>query len=161
MLLGHLILTRSGDSDGDKGPQASTFSPRRCHKIGHCLAKDCWARQRAGNSSQTELRGKMASASATKQVKSSQKLESELPNPGMLEMLFSSEEEESASNARLVRVRDRGSHPQCVRVKIHCVPVEGIIDSGADITIIGGGLFRKVAAVARLKKRDLQNPSQL
>ena len=59
------------------------------------------------------------------------------------DMLFSSEEE-SSGDARLVRVKDQGSHPQYVKVEIHSVPVEGIIDSGADITIIGGGLFRKL-----------------
>ena len=32
----------------------------------------------------------------------------------------------------------------------------GIIDSGADITIMGGELFKKVAAAARLKKRDFK-----
>ena len=32
----------------------------------------------------------------------------------------------------------------------------GIIDSGADITIIGGSLLKRVATVARLKKRDFR-----
>ena len=32
----------------------------------------------------------------------------------------------------------------------------GIVDSGADITIIGGMLFKKVAAVAQLMKRDFR-----
>ena len=35
-----------------------------------------------------------------------------------------------------------------------------ILDSGADITIIGGVLFRKVAAMAKLKKRDLKKPGK-
>jgi hypothetical protein len=38
--------------------------------------------------------------------------------------------------------------------------VFGIIDSGADVTTIGGGLFRKVATTARLKKRDLKKPDR-
>ena len=46
--------------------------------------------------------------------------------------------------------------PQRVRIEIQGVPAEGVIDSGADITIIGGELFKKVATVARLKKRDLK-----
>ena len=33
-------------------------------------------------------------------------------------------------------------------------------DSGADITIIGGKLFRKVATAARLKKRDFHKPDK-
>lgn len=30
----------------------------------------------------------------------------------------------------------------------------GMIDTGADITILGGNLFKKVATIAKLKKRD-------
>ena len=33
---------------------------------------------------------------------------------------------------------------------------DGIIDSGADITIMNGDLFKKIAAAAHLKKRDLK-----
>ena len=33
------------------------------------------------------------------------------------------------------------------------VPVKGIIDSSADITIINGDVFKKIAAVSRLKKK--------
>ena len=41
------------------------------------------------------------------------------------------------------------------------VPAYGIIDSGADITILGGELFKKVAAVARLKKKHLKKADKL
>ena len=60
----------------------------------------------------------------------------------------------------MVRVQDKGSQPHCAPIQIQGVPAYGIIDSGADITIIGGNLFRKVAAAARLKKRDLQKPDK-
>ena len=43
-----------------------------------------------------------------------------------------------------------------MRVLIQGVPVYGIIDTAADITIIGDQLFRKVASVARLKKKHLK-----
>ena len=43
---------------------------------------------------------------------------------------------------------------QCTKLFVQGVPVYGIIDSGADITIIGGRLFKRVALAARLKKRD-------
>ena len=52
-----------------------------------------------------------------------------------------------------VRVKGTGSRPQCARVMIQGVPVVVIIDTAADITIIGGTLFRKVANVAKLKKK--------
>ena len=74
--------------------------------------------------------------------------------PSVLGLLYSSEEDEI--NTLLVHVKDGGSHPQQVRVEIQGVPAEGEIDSGADITIIGGELFKKLATVARLKKKDLK-----
>ena len=55
-----------------------------------------------------------------------------------------------------VRVKDTGSRPQCARVMIQGVPVVVIIDTAADITIIGGTLFRKVANVAKLKKKNFK-----
>ena len=39
---------------------------------------------------------------------------------------------------------------------IQGVPAEGLIDSGAKITIMGGELFKKVATVNRLKKKDFK-----
>ena len=33
----------------------------------------------------------------------------------------------------------------------------GIVDTGADITMMGGTMFRKVAAVAKLRKKDFKN----
>ena len=68
--------------------------------------------------------------------------------------LYSSDDDNT--NARLIHVKDGGSCPQWVKVEIQGVPAEGVIDSGADITIIEGELFKKVAAVARLKKKDLK-----
>ena len=34
------------------------------------------------------------------------------------------------------------------------MPVYGVIDTGADITILGGNMFKRVATIAKLKKRD-------
>ena len=73
-----------------------------------------------------------------------------------LDYLYSSSDDEEARDVRQIRVSDKGSRSQCARVQIQGVPAFGIIDSGADITIMGGGLFRKVASVAHLKKRDFK-----
>ena len=59
-----------------------------------------------------------------------------------------------------MRLADKGSKPQCVKLQVQGVPAYGIIDSGADITIMGGILFRKVAAVAKFRKRDLKRPDK-
>ena len=77
-----------------------------------------------------------------------------------MEFLYSSDSEDNGE-LRVVRVTGGGSVSQCVRLQIQGVPVFGIIDSGADITIMGGELFKKVAATAKLKKRDLKAPNKV
>ena len=59
-----------------------------------------------------------------------------------MEFLYSLDSEDD-SEVRVVRVTDGGSVSQCVRLQIQGVPVFGIIDSGADITIMGGELFKR------------------
>ncbi len=41
----------------------------------------------------------------------------------------------------MVCVEDKGSHPKCARIQIQGVPAYGIVDSEADITIMGGSLY--------------------
>ena len=53
---------------------------------------------------------------------------------------------------------DTGSKPQCARVMIQSVPAIGIVDTAADITIMGGFLFQKVASMAKLKKNNFKLP---
>ena len=49
---------------------------------------------------------------------------------------------------RQVRVRDTRSQTQCAKLSVQGVPVYGIIDSVADINIISGKLFKRVALAA-------------
>jgi len=114
--------------------------------------------------SKTESKGRPAPnrlrPASTKQVqaKGDAAVSQERVNP--MEFLYSSDSEEE-SKVRIVRVTDRGSISQCARLQVQGVPVFGIIDSGADITIMGGELFKKVAAAARLKKRDFKKPDKV
>ena len=140
--------------------QMSTPSETRqcyvCNKPGH-LARDC-------KMSKTESKGRPAPnrlrPASTKQVqaKGDAAVSQERVNP--MEFLYSSDSEEE-SKVRIVRVTDGGSISQCARLQVQGVPVFGIIDSGADITIMGGELFKKVAAAARLKKRDFKKPDKV
>jgi len=57
------------------------------------------------------------------------------------------------SSDTTVRVKEKGSCPHKVTVDLQGLPVLGVIDSGADITIMNGEVFRKVAAITRLKKK--------
>eukprot|EP00731_Ephydatia_muelleri_P026161 Em0018g261a len=52
-----------------------------------------------------------------------------------------------------ISARNQGREPKCV-------PCFGIVDSGADISIMGSKLFKQVTAVARLHKRDFQRPDK-
>ena len=54
-----------------------------------------------------------------------------------------------------VELRDEGSVPKCVSVLTQGVAATKLIDSGADITIMGGELFKRVSVAAKLRKRDL------
>ena len=60
-----------------------------------------------------------------------------------------------------VRVHDRGSKSQCVRVDVQGVLMYGIVDSAADITIMGGNAFKQVATAAKLKIKDFKPPDQV
>ena len=76
------------------------------------------------------------------------------------ESLLYSDSDNEGAKACTVRVQDGGSISQCVKVQLQGVSAYGFIDTGADITIIGGKLFKKVATIARLKKRHFRQDSQ-
>ena len=72
-------------------------------------------------------------------------------------LLSDSEGEDTVS---LIRVEDKGSKSQLAPVEIG-VLANGIMDTGADITIMGPELFKKVASVAKLKKRQLKKADKV
>ena len=51
---------------------------------------------------------------------------------------------------------DQGSKPRYANILIKGVPAAGVIDTGADITIMNGAMLAKIAAAARLKKKYFQ-----
>ena len=59
----------------------------------------------------------------------------------------------------MVRVSDKGSKPRYAQVDIPGVPAYGVINSGSNVTIMGELLW-KVAAVAKLHKKDLKPPDR-
>lgn len=59
-----------------------------------------------------------------------------------------------------MQVKNTGSKSQSVLVEIEGVPARGIVDTGSDITIIGGELFKHVATMARLQKQQLKPPDK-
>ena len=67
----------------------------------------------------------------------------------LMDILYSSSDSDSG-NVKAIMVQDEGSKPCCARVLMQGVPAYGIIDTAANITIIGGKLFKKVASVQDL-----------
>ena len=76
----------------------------------------------------------------------------EVMNP--LSLFFSESDDEG--DVMRVMVTDHGSRPQLARVDIQGVPADGIVDTAADITIMGGKLFALVASSAKLRKKDFK-----
>lgn len=152
---GDTILKRSEQ----RSKPASNLMCYYCQKAGH-YARDCRSKK------EDESKGLVRKKWNTKQVESScsqplmdrnitdspisrKPIENTIIDP--LSLLYSSD-----SDVCVVRVNDRGMKPQFAEVLIQGVPATGVIDTGADITIIGGELFQKMAAAARLKKRDFK-----
>ena len=149
-----------------RSPGASQRSCYNCGRPGH-LARDCRqgksesaGRQQPRSSQQPRGSQQQQSQQSSSRPPQARQVTADATheNTELLNLLYSSSDEEA--DIRMVRVEDKGSQPHCAPIQIQGVPAYGIIDSGADITIIGGNLFRKVAAAARLKKRDLQKPDK-
>ena len=122
-----------------------------CHWAGH-LACDCTKR--------TQNRGRRNEQPSSKQIATGQSSNADTDQKRTLQLLFPADDE-SGSKVDVVRVPDRGSRPRSARVDIQGVPAYGVVDSGSDVTIMGGELLYKVAAVAKLRRRDLKPPDKI
>ena len=143
---------KAATPDTTTGAQVICYN---CGKPGH-LAKNCRQHKQ-------ESKGRFAGRTGlpqTKQVHSKTQQDEEnaqeqdVSTPESL--LYSESDDEGSSRAYAVCVSDKGSISQCVKVQVQGVPAYGLLDTGADITIIGGRLFKRVATVARLKKPNLK-----
>ena len=123
-----------------------------CNQVGH-LAKNCKTNSREQESQIISGQKKDPSKGNTRQVttesSNDQLSASEASNGDPLPFLYS----DSDGTVDTVRVSDKGSKPQYVNVQVQGVPTSGILDTGADITIMGGKLFKKIAVAAKLRKK--------
>ena len=131
-----------------------------CDQPGY-LAKNCKANNREQESRGSTTQKKEPNKSSTRQITSqsheNQHDTDEENSLDPISLLYS----DSEGTVDTVRVSDKGGRPQYVNVEIQGVPTSGVIDTGADISIIGGGLFKKVATVARLRKKDFRKPDRI
>ena len=119
-----------------------------CGKAGH-LAATCRQPKR-------ESQGRKGTAKQVQSKLTSAQVPQESHPVTLQDLLYSSSEEESDPKTYSIRIQDSGSAVKCAKVLIQGVPAYGLVDTGADITIIGGSLFQKVATVARLRRRDFK-----
>jgi len=128
-----------------------------CGKPGH-LAKDCRAPK-----TESQGRGSKKGLSASSSSKSTRQVMSTPTDPTLEDptTYLQSDSDPEMESVKLVRVRDEGSQPREAQVQLQGVSVWGIVDSGADITIIGKELFKTVATVNKLKKKGFQKPDRV
>ena len=114
------------------------------------MARKCLKRKQESTASGNSSRKDINNSSSTNMI-------TIIADP--MNFLYSSESDDGS--VFVVRVEDKGSKPRTVVVDFHGIPARGIIDSGADITIINGDLFQRVATVARLKKSAFKKPDRI
>ena len=123
-----------------------------CGKNDH-LARECKLRRGESTSSGTDKKtdSRKSTVTRTNAITS--------VNTNLGDLLYSSDSDDGSINT--VRIEDKGSRPRKVAVDLHGLPVQGVIDSGADITIMNGDVFKKVAAIARLRKKAFKSADKI
>ena len=125
---------------------------RKCHyckKIGHVIC-DCKKKKSDDAHRNQQPLAKQVTSKVTNQPRKS-------PDP--YDFLFSSDSE-GEEVMKQITVVDKGSKAQHAHISVQGVPANGVIDTGANITIMGGKLFARVAAAARLRKKDFRKPDR-
>ena len=167
-----LVRTGEARSDPRKGHQRTLQAPIdsqtkggpsnqkqcwNCGRVGH-IAAECRAPRQGGGNQTAGGRNNLARPTRTHQVQITRGARdyaaSDEGNPR--HFLLPDSDEEPVVRVTQVRVPDKGSRPQLVQVIVAGVPVQGVVDTAADITIVGAEAFKRIATVAKLRKRDLK-----
>ena len=157
-------------SDGGSGRKSSLVRCWNCQRAGH-ISADCKAPRRGGAECPTRegrppTNQQVLSSEDHRPQLSSEPRDQDPPPPAGTTLVIAADpqqyllpdtdEEDTGVGVKEVRVQDKGSQPQSVRVVVAGVPVDGVVDTAADISIVGAEAFKRIAAVAKLKKRDLK-----
>ena len=133
----------------------SDTTDRRCYicgEMGHLAMKCKQSKKESLRPNITHVVPKAGGPQGLKAVKSVKK---------PLDLLYSEDSEHSDSSVSTVSVEDEGSTPRKVTVTVQGIPARGVIDSGADITIINADLFKHIAAAAKLRKKAFKQPDKV
>ena len=150
-------LTPRDTQGNTRPPEQRSREAKRCYICNgqDHLAKQCRAFKTESRGDGNQRNPQHKSGAAKKAESNSReedvpKEEDQEDGFNLMDILYSSDSEDG--EVKSIRIADEGSKARCARVLVQGVPAYGIIDTAADITIIGGNLFQKVASVARLKK---------
>ena len=167
----------SSDSRGNKKPLPNTNATTGKRSDGKSIQQKCYICGDPGHvardcsQKKSESKGKSFQTSKSpwsngnswraRQVKSKKRewSSAQAIHENPLDFLVSDSESDTGE-VNLVRVADKGSIPQGANIFLQGIPAVGVVDSGEDITIVGGELFKQVAAAAQLWKRDFQPPDK-
>ena len=120
---------------------------RRCYvcgEVGHLASKCKQAKKESSRPQNSTPPISKARGQGLKAVTSVEK---------PLDLLYpDTDSEGSNSSISTIRVEDKGSRPHKVTVTVQGALAQGVIDSGADITIINADLFKNIAAATKLRR---------
>ena len=134
-----------------KAKLSPVYNPRPCYNCGDTghFACDCKNKEKESSGQPvSSTKGIRLVSSETTEVMEQESVQ-QLLDP--LSLLDSSDSD--SDGVHQIRVSDRGSKPRYGNVLIKGLPAA---EYGADITIVNGALFAKIAAAARLKKKNFQ-----
>ena len=132
---------------GQDGAKGKRWKCHKCGDYGH-MARECKAPKKESSGKSKGQNGTPAKTN----VVDSRPVNHNDPRS----YLYS----EPAGGRSLVHVKDDGSVRHYASVDIQGVKVKGLVDTGADITIMGGDLFKRVASVAKLLKEQFKDPDR-
>ena len=134
----------SGHGQAPNDDQVSRRVQKKCWNCGQTghLSANCSKPHKESSGNHGNVRANMVGTGP---------IESLLEDP--LSYLLSDSDSDSGGISK-IRVEDKGSIPRRTEVLAGGVPLQGVIDTAVDITIMDAESFKKVAMTCRLQKKD-------